>query len=92
MATGHKPAMCSCSPESQLYPRLHQKQCGQQGDGGDSTTLLCADEISPGVPYPDVESGESVSQYRIDKDLLECIQRRATKMIQGIEYLLARAG
>jgi len=26
-------------------------------------------------------------QYRRDVDLLECIQRRATKMIQGIEYL-----
>ena len=26
-------------------------------------------------------------QYRSDIDLLECIQRRATKMIQGMEYL-----
>ena len=26
-------------------------------------------------------------QYRRDVDLLECIQRRATKMIQGMEYL-----
>ncbi|KAJ7406967.1 rna-directed dna polymerase from mobile element jockey-like [Willisornis vidua] len=23
-------AMCACSPESQLHPGLHQKQCGQQ--------------------------------------------------------------
>ena len=27
------------------------------------------------------------SQYRRDMDLLECVQRRATKMIQGIEHL-----
>ena len=26
-------------------------------------------------------------QYRRDTDLLECIQRRATKMIQGMEHL-----
>ena len=26
-------------------------------------------------------------QYRTDMELLECIQRRATKMIQGIEHL-----
>ena len=26
-------------------------------------------------------------QYRRDMDLLECIQRRATKMIQGMEHL-----
>jgi len=27
------------------------------------------------------------SQYRRDMELLECIQRRATKMIYGMEYL-----
>lgn len=34
--------MCSCSPESQWNPGLHQKQCGQQGKGVDSTPLLCS--------------------------------------------------
>jgi len=27
-------------------------------------------------------------QYRRDIDLLECVQRRATEMIQGMEHLL----
>ena len=29
-------------------------------------------------------------QYRRDMDLLECIQRRATKMIQGMKHLPVR--
>ena len=53
---GREPAMCPYSPESQPYPGLHQKQCGQQGEGGDPAPLLCADEDSPGVLHPDVES------------------------------------
>ena len=47
--------MCLCSPESQLYPGLHQKNCGQQGKGGDLAPLLWAGETSPGVMPPDVE-------------------------------------
>ena len=41
------------SPESQLYPGLHQKKRGQQGEGGDPA-LSC--ETSPGILHPDVES------------------------------------
>ena len=44
--------MCPYSPESQLYPGLHQKKCGQ---GGDPVPLLCAGGTSPGVMCPDVE-------------------------------------
>ena len=35
---------------------LHQKKCGQQVKGGDSASLLCAVEVSPGVLRPEVES------------------------------------
>ena len=58
--------------KSQLYPGLHPNKGGQNGQ-----QLLCAGEASPGI----------LLQYRKDMDLLECIQRRATKMIQGMEHL-----
>ena len=51
-----KSQQCVFSPESQLYPGLHQKKHGQQGKGGDPALLLCAGEASPGVLHPDVES------------------------------------
>lgn len=37
----HDLAMCTPSPQSQLCPGLHPKQCGQWGKGGDSPPLLC---------------------------------------------------
>ena len=43
---------------------------------------LYAGEASSSVLCPDVES--SVQE---DVDLLKCIQRRATEMIQGMEHL-----
>lgn len=36
----HNPALCTHSPESQLWFGLHQKNCGQLFEGGDSTLLL----------------------------------------------------
>ena len=43
----HTPAVCSHSPESQLYPGLHQKKRGQQ--------VLCSGKTSPGVLHPALE-------------------------------------
>lgn len=53
---GHEPAVCPHNPESQLYHGPHQKKCGQQVEGGDPASLLCAGEASPGVLCPDMES------------------------------------
>ena len=47
--------MCARSPESQPFPGLHQKQHGQQVEGGDSAALLCSGESSPGVLHPALE-------------------------------------
>jgi len=41
--------MCTCSPESQLYPGLHQEKHGQQVEGGDSAPLLGSGGTPPGV-------------------------------------------
>ena len=60
---------------------LHQKKRGQQGEGGDPA---CSVLVRPRLEY----CVQTVSpQYRGDMDLLECIWRRATKMIQGMEHL-----
>jgi len=48
--------MCPHSPKSQLYPGLHQKKCGQQGERGDPAPLLHKGEASPGVLCPDAQS------------------------------------
>jgi len=32
------------APKKQSYPGMHQKQCGQQGEGGDLVPFLCTGE------------------------------------------------
>ena len=76
---GHGPAICPHSPESQPYPGPHQKKHGQQGKGGDPTSLLCAGKASPGALLPHVET--SVQERH------GSTQRRTTKMIHGMEHL-----
>ena len=44
--------MSAHSPESQPYPGLHQKQRGQQVEGGDPAPLLHSGETPPGVLCP----------------------------------------
>jgi len=74
--------MCHCHPERQPYPGLHKKKCGQQGKGGD--LALYSALVRPQLEYCiQMQS----PQHRRDTDLLERIQRRATKMINGMKHL-----
>ena len=75
MAAGHEPALCLCSSESQLDPgsiqsstasRVREKIC----------PLLCT--VRPHLELC-VQMGSA--QHRRDTELLECVQRKATKMI-----------
>ena len=74
--------MCAHSPESQLYPGLHQKQHGQQSR---EVILLPCSALMRAHLDSCVQLWSP--QHRKDMDLLERVQRRATKMIRGLEHL-----
>ena len=74
--------MCAHSPECQQYSGLHQKQHGQQGEGGDSAPLLCSRETPP--EYCLQVWGP---QRKKDTNLLKWVQWRAMKTIRGLEHI-----
>lgn len=51
MKARYEPAMCTCSPEVQSYPGLHQEK-HDRVEGGDSAPVFCSHEILSGVQHP----------------------------------------
>lgn len=72
---------CTCSPESQVYPVLHQKRGGQQSEGG----------YCPSLPsWGPIWSIPSRFEDPEARKLSERVQRRAKKMISRLEYLSSK--
>jgi len=70
------------TPTGQPHPGLHQKQRGQQGEGGDSAPLLRSGESPPGVLHPALEPSAQDRHGPVGAGPEE-----ATKFIRGMEHL-----
>ena len=70
-------ANCTCSPEGQLHPALHQKRGGQQGGGGGLSLSPC--EAPSGVQ---ITSGASRT-----RKMWKMGPEETTNMIRGLESI-----
>jgi len=61
---------------------FQQKKHDHEVEGGDAACMLYSGETPPGVVCPALEPSAQE-----DMDLSEKVQRRATKMIRGVEHL-----
>ncbi|NWI48887.1 ITA8 protein, partial [Calyptomena viridis] len=71
---------CPGSQEGQPCPGGHQAKHQQADEGGDCPALLCSALVGPHLEYCG-----SFGHHNIRKTLLESIQRRAMRMVNGLE-------
>ena len=60
---------------------MEQERCGQQEQGSDSSPMLGTPLASPQVLYPVLGP-----QFCKDMEGLEHVQRRATRLVRGLEH------
>ena len=78
---GHEPAVCSCSPEGQLYPGLHQLRGGSREREG--TAPLCSALVRPHLDHRVQPGAPSTG----GKQTVGAGPEEATKKLRGLEHL-----
>jgi len=74
--------MCSCSPESRIYPGLPREKCAEIVESGDSAPLLALFR-----PHLEFCAQLSCLIHKKYMELLQQVWRGATEMMRGLEHL-----
>lgn len=80
----YKTAVHTCYPESWIYPVLHEEKCDQQVKGDSDCH---SSWVRPSLVYR-VQLWSP--QHKKDMDLLEWVQRKAVRIIRGLEHCEVR--